>query len=135
MLARAATPESLAWLEVRSGACLTRLATGVEVRDAKGLVRGVVGFDDATPTSIRAHMAVDTPVAWRTLLPAALNYAFRQLRKRVLVGTIPAANKQSLRFAKHVGLCETYRIWDGWAAGEDLIVLEMRQEQWLRKAA
>lgn len=135
MIARAATQESLIWLEEHSAAVLTRFATGVEVRDERGNIRGVVGFDDAAPSSIRAHMAVDTPMAWRTLLAAALDYAFLQLNKSVLVGTIPAANRRSIRFAKHVGLRETYRIRDGWAPGEDLVVLEMRKEQWLRKAA
>lgn len=137
MTPRAASQEALSWLEARSGAALTRLATGVEVSDDAGNVRGVVGFDDATHSSIRAHMAVDTPVAWRHLLPAAFDYAFRQLGKLVLVGTIPAENEKSLRFARRAGLKETYRIRDGWAPGVAMVVLEMRQEQWLsqREAA
>lgn len=133
MRVRAASKESLAWLEVRSGAILTRHATGVEAVDACDNVRGVVGFDDACPGSIRAHMAVDAPIAWRTLLPAALEYAFEQLHKRVLLGTIRASNGRSLAFATRAGLVETYRLRDGWAHGEDLVVVEMRQEAWLQR--
>lgn len=137
MRPRAVSAEGLAWLEVRSGATLTRHATGVEVVDAAGNIRGVVGFDDATHSSIRAHMAVDTPVAWRSLLPAALDYAFGQLKKRILVGTIPSVNAKSIRFAEHVGLRETCRIGDGWDEGQDLLIFLMHREQWIpqRRAA
>lgn len=129
----AATHEDLAWLETRSGAVLTRHATGIKALDAKGNVRGVVGFDDAAPASIRAHMAVDTAIVWRSLLPAAFAYVFEQLGKAVLVGTIRASNRTSMRLAKAAGMYETHRIRDGWAVGEDLCVYELRREQrrWL----
>jgi hypothetical protein len=138
--ARATTPEALAWLEARTGLFLSRAAEGVAAVDTRGLIRGVVAFEGWTKNACQAHMAADAPIAWRVLLRAAFEYVFEQAGKGVIFAAIPAHNIPSLRFAKHVGLVEVYRLRDGWDAGDDLVELELRKEhcRWLssqRKAA
>jgi RimJ/RimL family protein N-acetyltransferase len=69
----------------------------------------------------------------RQLLTEAFRYAFGAVG--VLVAIIRASNERSLRLARHLGFKDTYRVADGWQAGEDMLVLEMRRAQcrWLTK--
>lgn len=136
-MVRAASPESLRWIEARTGCVLTRNAKGIEAVDAKGNVRGQVAYDCWTDNAVQAHMAVDTPVAWRSLVRPAFEYPFSQAGKSVILGIIPAGNARSIHLARRLGLRETHRVRDGWARGEDLVVLEMRREEcrWLKEAA
>src|SRR5574343_1668250 len=136
-MVRAASPESLRWIEARTGCVLTRAARGIEAVDSRGVVRGQVAYDNWTENAVQAHMAVDTPVAWRALVKPAFEYPFRQAGKSVIVGFIPAGNARSVHLAKRLGLRETYRVRDGWANGEDVVVLEMRRDEcrWLQEAA
>lgn len=136
-MVRAASPESLRWIEARTGCVLTREARGIEAIDSRGVVRGQVAYDNWTENAVQAHMAVDTPVAWRALVKPAFEYPFTQSGKSVIMGVIPAGNARSVHLAKRLGLRETYRVRDGWANGEDLVVLEMRRDEcrWLQEAA
>jgi hypothetical protein len=124
----AATLLELAWLKKRAGCQLTQDARGLKAVDSYGATRGMVAFDSWTDNACQAHMATDTPIAWRALLPAALDYVFRQAGKGILLGAIPAKNVASIRFARAAGLFETHRVRDGWAVGEDLLLLELRRE-------
>ncbi len=135
-----ASQGDLFWLCERAKCWLTPTATGIKTVDAAGNVRGVVAYDDWAPNSVRAHMAVESPIAWRSLVGPAFRYPFLQRGVGLIVATIPAYNETSERMTKHLGFKETYRIKDGWRVGEDMIVLEMRREEcgWLneyRKAA
>ena len=103
-MVRAASPESLRWIEARTGCVLTREAKGIEAVDARGVVRGQVAYDCWTPMSCQCHMAVDTPVAWRSLVRPAFEYPFRQAGKSVIMGVIPAGNARSVHLAKRLGL-------------------------------
>lgn len=135
-MAVAATPEALRWLEARTGAVLTGNARGVAAVGAAGRVRGVVAYDCWTPNAVQAHMAVDTPVAWRALLRPVFEYPFEQAGKKLLLGIIPADNSRSARMAESLGLKLAHRVPDGWSDGVDLLVYQMRREdcRWLRKA-
>lgn len=137
MRVQAAPPAHFPWLEERTGCVLTRNARAIEAVDDSGRVRGMVAFDAWTSNSVQAHMAVDAPVVWRALLPAAMDYAFRQAGKGLLLGIIPSHNARSVGFTRHVGFREAYRVPDGWALGDDLVVMELRREEcrWLRKEA
>jgi RimJ/RimL family protein N-acetyltransferase len=78
---------------------------------------------------------VKSAAACSRLLADALAYAFRHVG--VLLGVIRASNERSLRLSRKVGFRETHRVADGWQAGEDLIVFEMRREEcrWIERAA
>jgi hypothetical protein len=127
--AQAASPAQLRWLEARAGCLLTPGARGVAAVDDKGHTRGVVAYDCWTESAAQAHMAVDTPMAWRALLPHVFTYPFLSAGKRLLLGIIPASNRRSVAMTKRLGFSEAYRVRDGWAAGDDLVVFEMRREE------
>lgn len=132
----AALPSDFGWIQERTGCARTNGFKAIKATDDAGRILGMVAYDGWTENAVQAHMAVDTPVAWRALLKPAFEYPFIQAGKSVILAIIPAGNARSVNLAKRFGFRETYRVRDGWATGEDLVLLEMRREEcrWLEAA-
>lgn len=128
MRATAATAEDFGWLVERTQCATTAGFRAIKAVDGGGRIRGMVGYDGWTENAVQAHMAVDTPVAWRALIPACFEYPFREAGKGVLLGIIPAHNTRSWRMARRLGFRFAHAVRDGWARGDDLLVLELRRE-------
>jgi hypothetical protein len=124
----AAAPEDFAWIVSRTQCAPTAGFRALKAVDASGRIRGMVAYDGWTENAAQAHMAVDTPVAWRALLPAAFEYPFLECGKGVLLAVIPAHNVRSWTLATRFGFALVHRVVDGWARGDDLLFLEMRRE-------
>lgn len=126
-------PSDIAWATEHSGASIPPDSVGIKAVDSQGRIRGTVFYAEWTETSVQAHMAVDTPIAWRALLPEVFRYPFVQCGRRLLMGTIAGDNRKSLILARHLGFEVTYRIRDAKAVGVDLVLVEMRREdcRWL----
>lgn len=140
MIVQAALPAHFGWIRDRAECAIGPDFRAIEAIDRRGVIAGMIGFDSWTPNSVTMHVALDNPACLRSLLPAIFDYAFVQAGKGLALGIIPAGNERSVNLAKRVGFREAYRVRDGWAVGEDLIVLEMRLEEcrWIpqaRKAA
>jgi RimJ/RimL family protein N-acetyltransferase len=140
VIVRAAPPEHFAWLYAKTGHLLAGSSTAIEAIDSAGRIRGMVGYDDWTPNSVRMHLAVDTPVAGRALLLPAFAYPFLEVGVELAIGTIVTTNRRSLALALHLGFREVYRVKDGWASGEHLALLELHRSDCrfitqIRKAA
>ena len=125
--------EAFGWIEARTGCVLTRNARAIQALDASGQIRGVIAYDCWTESGVQAHMAVDSPVVWRSLLRPAFTYPFLEAGRSLLIGIIAADNPRSLNMVRRLGFRETYRVVDGWSVGVDLIVHEMRRHEcrWL----
>jgi L-amino acid N-acyltransferase YncA len=123
----------LAWLEQRVGVALSPSARGIAVVSASGDIRGMAAYDGWTDSSVQAHVAVESPAAWRALVRPAFEYPFLQAGRLVLLGLIRGGNAASLRVAQHLGFRLVHRVRDGAAPGEDLVLVEMRREEcrWL----
>ncbi len=140
MMTMAADKLDLFWLCQMTGAVLTANARGIKAVDSRGHTRGVIAYDNWTENSCQAHMAVSTPIAWRTLLGSAFSYPFEELGRGLILAVIQSSNIKSLKVAAHMGFRMAHRVRDGWAIGEDLVMLELRREdcRWIqpqRKAA
>lgn len=135
MRVEAGHAEAFAWVEARTGCVLGRNARAIQAVDAAGRIRGVVAYDGWTENAVQAHMAVDAPVVWRSLLPAVFAYPFLEAGRGLLLGVIPAGNARSCAMARRLGFREAYRVKDGWAKGEDLVVHELRRAEcrWLKE--
>jgi hypothetical protein len=133
MRIKAAQRADFLWLTSRVPCALTERATGIKAVDDAGEIHGVVIYDNWTKNSCEAHMAVDSPIVWRSLLGPAFQYPFEQIGIGLILGIIPARNVKSLKHSLHMGFEELTRIHDGWAKGEDLVLIEMRKEKcrWL----
>ena len=129
MIAQAAPREHYGWLIERAGAPLTGAARAIEAVDAKGVIRGMVAYDFWTDNAVFAHVAVETPIAWRSLLPAIFDYPFNEAGKGVLVAMVSGDNLKSLRMCSHLGFRVAHRIKDGKAQGVDMVMFEMRRDE------
>lgn len=129
----AAAPEDFAWIAERTGCVPGPGFRAIKVVDSRGKIRGMVGYDGWTENAVQAHMAVDTPVAWRSLVRPAFSYPFEEAGRGIILATISARNLRSVHLALRFGFRLLHRIKDGQAVGRDLLLLEMRREQcrWL----
>lgn len=125
--------EAFEWIESRTGCVLTRAARAIKAVDSSGRIRGVIAYDCWTETGVQAHMAVDSPVVWRSLVRPAFAYPFLEVGKSLIMGVIPADNERSCRMARRLGFRESSRVVDGWDTGVDLVIHTLRRHEcrWL----
>jgi RimJ/RimL family protein N-acetyltransferase len=134
-----AAPEShFGWLSERIGGQFTSAFRAIEAVDsATGQVVGMVGYDNWTKNSVQIHVALDSPLALRALVlrhdAPAFAYPFLQAGMGVLIGSVSSKNTRALALNKRLGFRQTHVIADGFAPGEDIILMEMRKEEcrWL----
>lgn len=101
-------------------------ALGVE-EDGE-LIAGVV-FDNYL-VNARCHMhCAGIGRRWlsRTFLNMCFDYAFRQMNCRVVINTVDSTNADSLRFTRHVGFKEVYRVPHG-NGDSDLAIFTLHRE-------
>ncbi len=133
MNVRASVPGHFAWLVERTSCAITPGFRAIEAVDDEGRILGMVGFDGwwgepGQGGSVQMHVAIEKPIAVRRLAPAAFDYVFRQAGKDVAIGVVPAHNRRALEFDLHLGFREVHRVRDGWARGDDVVLLEMRRD-------
>ena len=111
--------------------------------DSKGMVAyedgklvGAVAFDHWSHNSVHIHIAVDNMLIFKHGWPEAVfDYIFNQCDKGIILGITPACNERSVRFIKHIGFVEVFRLKDGFEEGIDFVVTEYRKEncKYIRK--
>ena len=129
MRVSAAERRDLPWIVEATSCVLTDRARAIKAVDEHGQIRGMVAFDVWTPNACYAHMAVSTPIAWRSLLPAVFEYPFLECGREVILALIPADNVKSWGMASHLGFRIVHTVRDGWSRGTDLLLLEMRRDE------
>lgn len=138
MRALACEPQDFAWFAERTNLGLCSDVRGIKAVDSAGRIQGMVLFDRWTFSSAHAHVALDSPFAGRVLLRAAFQYVFEDCGRSILLGMVAKRNQRSLWLAHNLGFALRHVVKDGFAPGNDLVLLEMRREacRWLeRKAA
>lgn len=119
---------SLYWLCERASCTLSEKAVAIAAVDDSGRIRGMLAVDDVTKGSCELHIAVETPLALRHLVPQAYDYVFGPLGLNVAVCFVPGDNAKSLGLVRRLGFRETHRVRDGWASGVDMVMHELRRE-------
>lgn len=127
------TPEparsyEMEWLSIKTDVSFSPDARGISAVDQTGRTRGVVAFDSWTPNGCQVHMAIDTPIAARCLLPAAADYVFNHACRKLVWMFLYETREKSRKLAESLGFRETYRVKDGWAEGRDIIFFELRRD-------
>lgn len=142
---QAARPEHFSWLVQRTSVELSANFRAIEALDdipgfcqrcgqVHGCIRGMVGYNGWTESGVSMHVAIETPGALKAIIRPAFEYPFIEGGKQYVMGITPGDNAKALKFNKHVGFRETYRVKDGWSKGVDLVLQEMRREdcRWIR---
>lgn len=91
-------------------------------------------FDSWTFNSCQIHIFIGDPHVLRHgFQQEVFKFAFETAGRGVIIGATPADNEKALKFIKHMGLQEQFRIPDGFKQGVDLVLTTMRREdcRWL----
>ena len=137
LVVQAAPMNHLAWLAERAGCVLTADFRAIEAVDARGSIRGMVGFHHWTPNAVVMDVAVATPAAVRALLRPAFSYPFEQMGVGLALCAVASNNARALKFVGSLGFEEKCSMRDAFGPGVDLVWHELRRQncRWLRKAA
>lgn len=128
MRVTAAELGDMKWIVDATSCVLTPGARAIKAVDAGGAIRGMVAYDWWTKNAVYAHMAVDAPIVWRSLIPACFEYPFNECGLEVILALIPSHNEKSWGLAGRLGFRLVHSVRDGWAKGDDLHLLELRRE-------
>ena len=99
----------------------------VAYRDGK--IVCAVAFDHWSHNSVHIHTAFEDLLCFKHGWPEAVfGYIFNDCDKGVIMGVTPANNLKAVRFNKHIGFVELFRVKDGFEVGIDFVVTEYRKE-------
>lgn len=129
------TYEEWDWLQKRANPALSDDMKGIVAYRDNDLIAAVV-MDDWSYNSVTAHIAIGDPLVLRHgFLEEVFNYMFITAGKGIVLGVCPADREDVLKFTKHVGFNEIYRVRDGYMVGIDYVIQELRKEdcRYLRK--
>lgn len=102
-----------------------------------GEILAMVGYDYWTNNSVQMHVWFgdgSAAMKGRHFLQEAFRYPFEICDRGIVIAATPAHNTASLTLQRFLGFEKKYRIQDGWAIGDDMIISELRKPQciWLR---
>jgi hypothetical protein len=108
---------------------------GIKIHEG-GEIQGIVLYDYWTENAVQMHVWIPDPrcLSGRVFFREAFRYPFELGNRGLAIAVTPAHNTASLRLQKFLGFVEKYRIQDGWAIGEDMVISELKRENcvWLR---
>jgi hypothetical protein len=104
--------------------------------DTKGIVAykddqivGAVILDSWSHNSVSIHLTIEDPLILKNGFPEEVfNYVFNTCDRGIILGATPADNLKALKFNKHIGFKEVYRVKDGYKVGVDFVIFELRKE-------
>ena len=87
---------------------------------------GAFIMDTWTENSVSCTFVVENPIVLKHgLLKAACSYVFEERGKKKAFVQVASNNLKSLKFVKHIGFIEQYRLKDAFKDGVDCVILEL----------
>ena len=120
------------WYWVRSHVeCVMCADTkGIVATDEAGFILGAVIADSWSHNCVQAHLAATTPMVWKHgLHKEFFKWIFTETGREQIIGFTPANNKRAVKFNRHMGFTETYRLPDGYDKGVDYIMFRMLKSE------
>lgn len=111
------------WVKMRAAPLLCEDTCGImAIRDTGDILAAAV-FDSFTNTTCMVHLAIENPLAIRSgLLTEAANYLFHTRNRERIFGMTPSNNDRALKFNRHMGWVELYRVENAYDVGVDYVV-------------
>lgn len=103
---------------------------GMVAETDKGVPLAAAIFDNWTYTSCNIHIVIEKPIVLKHgFLNEIGNYIFNTCGRIMLLGCTPANNVKALKFNKHAGMKEVYRLKDGYDVGIDYVFTQMLKDE------
>ena len=110
---------------------------GIAHRRSDGSIGAMVLYDHWTENAVQMHVYSEDPKMLfdKEYLHEVFWFPFIYGKRGLAFGVTPCNNAPSLAVSRYLGFKEVYRIKDGWAAGTDMAILELRREEcrWIPK--
>lgn len=120
--------EEFLWIQEAAECAYCDDVNGIVMYRDGDLVAGIL-LESWSHNSVTIHIRVDDPLVFKhRFAEECFNYIFVTCERGVLIGITPSNNEQALKFNRHIGLKEIYRIRDGYDVGIDYVVQELRKE-------
>ena len=122
------------WFKERAHAIRCEDTCGIVAIGDDGAIQAAAVFDSFTPTTCMTHMAIDNPrVLKYGMLVEVANYLFLTRERERIFGSTPSDNAKALKFNKHIGWEELYRVENGFRVGVDSVIQVMTKDScpWL----
>jgi len=102
----------------------------IKLVDEADEIQAMAGYDFWTPNAVQMHIWIKHPEAYlsKEFIQEGFGYPFNSGRNLV-IGVTPGDNTRALEFNRKIGFRETYRVKDGWSAGTDMVIQEMRRDE------
>ncbi len=127
------TQEEWEWMCQRTHPVLAKDTTGFVAYRGNRVVAASV-FDNWTANSCHVHLAIEDPFVLRHgFLEECCDFVFGYAERGLALAVIPETNEDSIRFSRHVGFREIFRVRNGYQKDVDLVFLELRKHEcrWL----
>ena len=104
---------------------------GITALDGDNVPQAVCVFDSWSHNSCIIHIWINNPfVLKHGFAEEVFNFVFSEESGRTkIIGITPSDNLKALRFIKHIGFKEIFRISDGCEVGVDFVVTEMNKDK------
>ena len=104
---------------------------GITALDDSDKVQAVCILDSWSYNSCNIHIWINSPfVLKHGFAEEIFNFVFSEESGRTkIIGVTPADNLKAVKFIKHIGFNEVYRVLDGYKVGVDYVVTEMNKDK------
>lgn len=122
-------PGDIALMPENSRPCMTEDTKGISAWDEDGNPLAVCVLDSWSWNSCQIHIWIENAfVLKHGFAQEVFNYVFNTCERNLIIGVTPADNPKALKFIRHIGFEEIYRIKDGYKVGVDYVVTQIRKE-------
>lgn len=133
MIKGAETDEEIKWcreLLGRTANILLSPTAHIVMWVSEGVPTWVVAYDDWLGWTCMMYVASVTRFPPRAFRWAVFNYAFNIIDRKIVFGMVKSNNTKALRLDLFLGFKEVYRAPGCAEGGHDIILLEMKADDW-----
>lgn len=136
----AITPEFYPWLREALDPVICDDTNGIVAYcpDTNEILACAV-MDNWTKRSCQIHVWIGNPIAIRHgFINETLEYIFLTCDRKTIFGLTPGDNKKAIKFNKHVGFREVFRLPEAYDEGVDYILFQLNKDEasrWFRESA
>ena len=123
-------PNDLHYMPIEARPKVVEDTTGIAALDDNGIPQAICVFDSWSYNSCMIHLWIENPfVLKHGFAEEVFNFVFGdESGRELIIAVMPEDNKKVLKFNKHIGFEEIYRIKDGFKKGVDYIVMNAEKK-------